>query len=116
MIHHAVCQCIHTSLIDSILEPRLKDLPMEGGEGFRSAVKSLIHYSIICCSGNLFPLLPPKRVHSLIFPKMNTTVQIHRAQKIHICSTHYTLYKLDTYNSTECLSPHSPPEMTSISN
>lgn len=56
-----------------------------------------------------FPLLPAKRVHTLFFPKMNTTVKIHRAQRIHICSTRYTLYKLDMYNSTECLNPCGSP-------
>lgn len=39
------------------------------------------------------------------FPKLNTTVKIHRAQRIHICSTHYTLYKLDRYNLQNASTP-----------
>lgn len=62
-----------------------------------------------------FPLLPAKRVHNLFFPKLNTTVKIHRAQRIHICSTRYTLYKLDMYNSTECLNPRGSPTTKSVS-
>lgn len=42
-------------------------------------------------------------------PKLNTTVKIHRAQRIHICSTRYTLYKLDREKSTERLSAVAPP-------
>lgn len=49
------------------------------------------------------------------FPKLNTTVKIHRAQRIHICSTRYTLYKLDMYNSTECLNPRGSPTTKSVS-
>lgn len=49
------------------------------------------------------------------FPKLNTTVKVHRAQRIHICSTRYTLYKLDMYNSTECLNPRGSPATQSVS-
>lgn len=55
-----------------------------------------------------FPLLPAKGAHTLFFfffPKMNTTVKIHRAQRVHVCSTRHTLYKLDMENSTERLNP-----------
>lgn len=44
-------------------------------------------------------------LYYFFFPKMNTTVKIHRAQRVHVCSTRHTLYKLDMENSTERLNP-----------
>lgn len=58
------------------------------------------------------PLVTSKRCpHFIIFffPKMNTTVKIHRAQRVHVCSTRHTLYKLDMENSTERLNPRGSP-------
>lgn len=81
-----------------------------GEGGFRSVIESLIHFSIVWCNGKKFPLVTSKTCPQFIFfPKLNTTVKIHRAQRIHICSTRYTLYKLDMYNSTECLNPRGSP-------
>lgn len=81
-----------------------------GEGGFRSVIESLIHFSIVWCNGKKFPLVTSKTCPQFIFfPKLNTTVKIHRAQRIHICSTRYTLYKLDMYNSTECLNPPGSP-------
>lgn len=82
-----------------------------GEEGFRSAIKRLIHFSIAWCNGKnkkKVPLVTSKRCPHFIylfFPKMNTTVKIHRAQRVHVCSTRHTLYKLDMENSTERLNP-----------
>lgn len=88
-----------------------------GEEGFRSAIKSLIHFSIARCNGKKISPCYQQNVSTLyFFPKMNTTVKIHRAQRIHICSTRYTLYKLDMYNSTECLNPCGSPTTKSVSN
>lgn len=52
----------------------------------------------------IFPLKPPKQVCPQFF-LMKATVQIHKAQRTHLCSTHYILYKLDMYNPTECPIP-----------
>lgn len=86
-----------------------------GEEGFRSAIKRLIHFSIAWCNGKnkkKVPLVTSKRCPHFIylfFPKMNTTVKIHRAQRVHVCSTRHTLYKLDMENSTERLNPRGSP-------
>jgi len=86
-----------------------------GEGGFRSATKSSIHFSIVWCNGKKFPLVTSKMCPQFIFfPKLNTTVKIHRAQRIHICSSRYTLYKLDRYNSTECLNPRGSPTTKSV--
>lgn len=56
----------------------------------------------------ILPLTPPKQIHPQVFFffLMKATVQIHKAQRTHICSTHNILYKLDMDNSTEL--PYSP--------
>lgn len=63
-------------------------------------------------NNNKIPLVTSKRCPHFIvflFPKMNTTVKIHRAQRIHICSTRHTLDKLDMDNSTQRLNPCGSP-------
>lgn len=106
IIQHAVCQSIHRSSFQNLEDNQ--NCPWARGGLLPALLLHVLYYSII--TRYKLPLSPShyqnKFIHKFFFFLMKATVQIHKAQRTHICSTHNILYKLDMDNSTEL--PYSP--------